>query len=193
MSRTTSDAGGQPYVAVQLDVGALYTEHKHKLFGGALCVLRPEGLVSEAGDAVQTVVTHLQRMHAKGTLTARDDWAGYLWKSARNEALRIVRQRDKTDSLEQRIEHNGTERIDPTQGLDPTAEQAEDQDTAARLGAALDQLDSRSRRIFFGYYIENMTDAQLGEEHNLSAQRVGVIRRDAQAKIAQLLDGGEHP
>lgn len=193
MGTRAADAGGQPHVVVQLDVGALYLAHSDKLLGGALSVLKPEGLVSEAGEAVQTVVTNLQRMHFQGTLTPRDDWAAYLWRAASNEALKIVKQRKKTDSLDQKIEQAGAERCDPARGLDPTAEQAEVRDSAARLGAALDKLDPRGGRILCGYYLEDMTDAQLGEELNISGQRVGVIRRGVQERLVRLLEGGEYP
>jgi RNA polymerase sigma factor (sigma-70 family) len=192
MSTRSERAERDAPAVVQLDVAALYDAYSDKLFSGALSVLSVNGLTSEAGDAVQAVVTNLARMYVEGTLTPRDDWAGYLWKSARNQALKIVRSW-KTDSLDQRLEQGVADKLaERTDGLDPTAEHVESSDAAARLNAALEQLDPRRRRIVTGYYLDDMTDAQLGAELNISGQRVGALRRDSHQKLARLLDGGGH-
>lgn len=196
MSEPVDDAAHGGEDLVQADVAALYGRHYETMCDAALSVLAPNGLAREAEDAVHAVAFNLVRMRQRGRLTPREDWGGYLWKASRNEALKIVRDRRKSDSLDQHLEDEdgaGEQLAERTEGHDPVGEEIEQRDRAERLWEAMAQLalDQRSRRIVTGYYFFNMTDAQLGDELGISGQRVGVIRRGVQRKLAEQLRGGE--
>lgn len=181
----------------QVDVGALYYEYGGKIEDGARHVL--EGNDADTFDAVQTVVLKLQDMHHRGVLTPRQDWAPYLWRAGRNAALDIITTQQKlgtwTVPLDSAVDDGLADRVhDRTDGFDPVADRVVLRHDVRRLWAAMDQLglDARGRRVVTGYWVDDLTDADLGRELGITGQRVGVIRRDIQDKLAHALQGGEH-
>lgn len=181
--------------AVQPDVAALYDRYADAMHASARKVLGPNSMNSDVGDAVSTVMKNLQVAHARGQLQNKDNWEPYLRWSARNAALAIVQKRRETDSLEEIDDSNSSSRIfgDRTEGLDPVAEQviqrAEERDVRAAIARA--GFTDRQLYVLYAYFVKDMTQEQIGDWLGVSGQAVGKMRRRAQDKLRQLLEGGD--
>ncbi len=181
--------------AVQPDVAALYERYADAMHASARKVLGPNSMDSDIGDAVATVMRNLQAAHARGQLGNKDDWKPYLQWAARNEALRIAKARLRTASLEEIDDSNASSHIfhDRTEGMDPVAEQviqrAEERDVRAAIARA--GFSDRQMYVLFGYFVKGMTDEQIGDWLGVTSQAVGKMRRRAQDKLRELLEGGD--
>lgn len=190
-----SDPSSVAGCAVQPDVAALYERYADVMHASARKVLGPNSMDSDVGDAVSTVIKNLLATHSRGQLTNKDDWQSYLRRAARNEAQRIVLARLRTASLDELDDSNASSRIfhDRTEGMDPVAEQviqrADEHEVRAAIARA--GLTDREMNVLYGYFEDGMTDAQIGDGLGVSGQAVGKMRRRAQDKLRELLEGGD--
>jgi len=189
VSDPAAEASGE-LPAEQVDPAALYLTHRKVMSAAARQVLGTT-YASEIDSAVGEVMATRTAMHRRGGLTPVENWAAYLKQAVRNAAMAIVTKRTQVTSLDE-TPHAGAQ-LPADIGADPIGDQLLIRVRSAAVHNAIDQLDDRrSQRIVIGRYFDGLTDRELGDELDLTGQRVGQIRRVAERKLAELL-GGEQP
>lgn len=183
--------------SVQPDVAPLYLKHEKAMRGSARKAFGAGTVESDVDEAISRVFATLQEAHAAGRLRDKDDWKSYMRASARNAAYAIARERarerERVDSLDARREANNGE--DQTLGsddpLDPVGDEviknADVRDVRAAIAHA--GFSDQQMYVLHASFARGMNDKQIGDWLGVSGQAVGKMRRRAQTKLGELLDG----
>lgn len=164
-------AGGQPAV----DLERLFREHHARVFRAAY---RVTGSESDAEDVLQTVFLRLARR--SGPVDLSPSPASYLYRSAVNAALDIVRSRPHRNLP---IEAAGG-LADPRDRPDEGHRSAE---IRALVRAALAELSPRSAEIFVLRYFEGLTNEAIARMLGISPGSVAVALHRARARLKRSL------
>lgn len=156
-------------------LGELFQVHARNLLGYLRVLLRREDL---AEDALQEVFVRLAKRHqALGQIA---NLQGYLFRMARNEALRLVgrekRLREKHSALR------------PLPIIEPKPDAAEHAEEIAELEAALRKLPDEQREVVFLKCAEGFTFAKIGELLDVSQDTAASRYRYGIDKLRRLME-----
>ncbi|MEC3975788.1 RNA polymerase sigma factor [Amycolatopsis sp. H20-H5] len=167
------------------DPGALYLRYHETLRRYAVTKL-PARLRSEADTALSIVFTRLVNCHKENQMPRPGNWEAYLHGAVHNACKDLVkaRQHEEVDDGDPRIHRDAPH--------DPTADSVVEQDEhleqaerADRAKAALDALDERSRAIVIAKHARCRTNKEIGEDLNLTGQRVGQLYKEAFQRLKE--------
>ncbi|WP_410644614.1 sigma-70 family RNA polymerase sigma factor [Amycolatopsis sp. lyj-346] len=167
------------------DPGALYLRYHGTLRRYATAKL-PARLRSEADTALSIVFTRLVNCHKENQMPRPGNWEAYLHGAVHNACkdLAKARQHEEVDDDDPRIHRDVPH--DPTGDSvleqDEHLEQAERTD---RAKTALNALDERSRAIVIAKHAHRRTNKEIGEELNLTGQRVSQLHKDALKQLKE--------
>jgi RNA polymerase sigma factor (sigma-70 family) len=167
------------------DPGALYARYHGTLRTYAEKKL-PTRLQSEAGTALSIVFERLVNYRKEGRMPRPSNWDAYLRGAVDNACkdLAKTRQHEEVDDGDPRIHRDVPH--DPTGdsvlAQDENLEQAE---LADRAKVALDALDERSRAIVIAKHARRRTNKEIGEELNLTGQRVSQLHKEALKRLKE--------
>ncbi|GAA3432256.1 hypothetical protein GCM10018954_018590 [Kutzneria kofuensis] len=167
------------------DPGALYARYHGTLKTYAEGKL-PFRLRSEAGTALSIVFERLVNYRKEGRMPRPSNWEAYLHVAVGNacKTLALARQHEEVDDGDPRIHRDVPH--DPTGDSvlqqDEYLEQAE---RADRAKTALDALDERSRAIVIAKHAHHRTNKEIGEELNLTGQRVSQLHKEALKRLKE--------
>ena len=154
---------------------ALVHRYRHRLF--AVCV-RVLGDAEDAEDAVQETLVRLARNAASFRGEAK--LSTWLYRVARNvctDRVRYEARRPSTPVADIAEIHDQPDEGDPI----------ESHATAATVGAALDQLDERSRQLLLLVAVDGLTYAEAAELTGLAVGTVKSRVSRARVQLGELL------
>lgn len=155
-----------------------WNEHSEAVFRAAY---RVTGNPADAEDVLQTVFLRLAR---RGDDSLADQAGGYLYRSAVNAALDVVRSRQRAGwvPLEPAAGHSTL----AADGPDPEREQAS-RELRANLRLALARLTPRSAEIFALRYFEGMPNREIADLLGISQGVVAVLLHRTRARLRKEL------
>lgn len=155
-----------------------WNEHSEAVFRAAY---RVTGNPADAEDVLQTVFLRLAR---RGDDELDDRAGGYLYRSAVNAALDVVRSRQRA----------GWVPLEPTSGHPMLASDAPDperelasRELRANLRLALARLSPRSAEIFALRYFEGLPNREIAELLDVSQGVVAVLLHRTRARLRKEL------
>jgi RNA polymerase sigma factor (sigma-70 family) len=138
---------------------------------------RVTGNMADAEDVAQSVFLRLGR----GEIPQASNFGGYLYRSAVNAALDLVRQRKPAESLDAAGDKQAV-------GLGASPEKAaSDRELGNMLRQAISELTQRSAEMFALRYLEDMDNRQIAELMDTSQAVVAVTLYQARAKLRKKL------
>ena len=167
------------------DPGALYERYHGTLRRYAEAKL-PARLRSEAGTALSMVFERLLNYRKENQMPRPSNWEAYLRGAVYNACkdLTKARQAEEVDDGDPRMHRDALR--------DPTGDSAvehfehfEHAERTDRAKAALDALDERSRAIVIGKHAHRRTNKELGDELNLTGQRVSQLHKEALKRLKE--------
>jgi len=140
---------------------------------------RVTGNMADAEDVAQSVFLRLGR----GEIPQVSNFGGYLYRSAVNAALDLLRQRKPAESLDAAGDKQA---VGP--GASPE-KAASDRELGNMLRQAISELAQRSAEMFALRYLEDMDNRQIAELMDTSQAVVAVTLYQARAKLRKKLAG----
>ena len=146
-----------------------------------LCYYCKKYLKDETGaeDVVQDIFTQL--WDTRDTLNITSSFAGYIYASAHNRVLKMVRQFDVHSRYAQRILLNAKEWTNETE------DSIIDNDYAALLNKMMEKLSPRQKEVFCLSRMEGLTYQEISEKLNISVTAVQKHASFALEKIKEHL------
>jgi RNA polymerase sigma factor (sigma-70 family) len=157
---------------------SFWSQHSEAVFRAAY---RVTGNPADAEDVLQTVFLRLAR---RGDGELDDQAGGYLYRSAVNAALDVVRSRQRA----------GWVPLEPTGGESPLASTAPDperqqssRELRANLRLAMARLTPRAAEIFALRYFEGMPNREIADLLGISQGVVAVLLHRTRARLRKEL------
>jgi RNA polymerase sigma-70 factor (ECF subfamily) len=149
-------------------------------YGGVLAAgYRVTGNMADAEDVAQSLFLRL----GKGEIPQVQNFGGYLYRSAVNAALDLLRQRKLSEPLDAALDT-------PDTGADASPEAAaSDRELGSLLRQAIAELAPRSAEMFALRYLEDMDNRQIAELTGTSQAVVAVMLYQARLKLRKKLAG----
>jgi len=155
----------------------LFREHYSLVYRSAFSVIFN---TEDAEDVVQTVFLRILRNGLPATVA---NPKGYLYRAAVNEALNIVRSR-------QRVQTDDRARFEQIVAVDKSAQESS---ISARIAAAMSQLNPSAVEMLVLRYEHNYSDAEIGKLLGKSRGVVAVGLYRARARLKRLLSVSSSP
>lgn len=154
----------------------LFAAHYGRVLAAAY---RIAGNMADAEDVAQSLFLRFSR----GEIPQVDNLEGYLYRSAVNCALDLVRRRKVSESLDSAagLQCEGS-------GASPEAE-TWDRELSGLLRQAIGELTPRSAEMFALRYLEDLDNRQIAELMGTSQTTVAVILYQARLKLRKRLAG----
>lgn len=140
---------------------------------------RVTGNMADAEDVAQSVFLRL----GGGEIPQVQNFGGYLYRSAVNAALDLLRQRKPLEPLDA-----AQDRPDTGAGASPEAA-ASDRQLGGMLRQAIAELAPRSAEMFALRYLEDMENGEIAELMGTSQAVVAVTLYQARLKLRKKLAG----
>lgn len=155
-----------------------WSEHSEAIFRAAY---RVTGSPADAEDVLQTVFLRLAR---RGDGELDDRAGGYLYRSAVNAALDVVRSRQRAGWVP--LEPAGGGETYATGAPDPERELAS-RELRANLRLAMARLSPRAAEIFALRYFEGMPNREIADLLGISQGVVAVLLHRTRARLRKEL------
>ena len=152
----------------------LFAAHYGRVLAAAY---RVTSNMADAEDVAQSLFLRLGR----GEIPQVANFSGYLYRSAVNGALDLLRQRKASEPLETAAEL----KLDGPGGSPETA--ASDRELGVQLRRAIGELTPRSAEMFALRYLEDMNNRQIAELMGTSQALVAVTLYQARLKLRKRL------
>lgn len=177
-STASGDPGRDPALGGFARLERFWSEHSQAVFRAAY---RVTGNPADAEDVLQTVFLRLAR---RGDDELDDQAGGYLYRSAVNAALDVVRSRQRAGwvPLEPTTGHSTL----ATDAPDPEREHAS-RELRANLRLALARLTPRSAEIFALRYFEGLPNREIADLLGISQGVVAVLLHRTRARLRKEL------
>ena len=155
----------------------IYREHRQGLYSLALSITRSHSL---AEDSIQNAFTRLFTR-----ANPESDLVPYVFKSVRNSAIDLVRNRQRRSRLNESL-------FESNEDLDLKANPHETlvvQERTTILQEAIDELDEREREAVVLKSLADLTFEQVGEITGTSPKTIATRYRRALKKLEEKLKG----